>query len=366
MEITVKKEEIVSALNITLGVVEKRHTLPILANVLFEVEDNLFKLTATDLESEVTTSGSLISSESSGKITTPAKKLNELCRLIPDGEEIKISFKADKLNIKTEKGKYSLSTLPSSDFPIFDIDSGDTPIVIPAKDLQQLIKDTSFSMGNGDWRHHLNGLYVSIDAGQITAASTDAHRLAVGNIPVDSELSFSGIIPRKSINEILKFLSDQSGDAALKINDASLELAVGNIIFKSKLIDGKFPDYEQVIPSGESFVLEVNVKDFSETLSRVSVLSGEKNKGIRLITSPEGVKLLTNKNAEQEEAEEFFPAPYQGEDLDIVFNVTYLQEIMSHMRTDECHINFFGTDKSCLVIPPGGNGPKYVVMPLLI
>ena len=365
MEITVKKEDIVSALNITLGVVEKRQTLPILANVLFEVDENTFKLTATDLESEVTTSGPLLNIESSGKTTTSAKKLNELCRLIPDGEEINLSLSGDKLNIKTTNGKYSLSTLPSSDFPIFDIASGDLPIVIPAKDLRGLIKNTSFAMGNQDWRHYLNGLYLSISGGEIKAVTTDAHRLAVANVSTQSDNSFSGIIPRKSINEMAKFLSDEGGDAELKINEASLELSVGNLIFKSKLIDGKFPNYEQVIPSGESSVLEINVKEFSETLSRVSILSSEKYKGVRLITSADGVRISAN-NPEQEEAEEFFPASYNGEELDIAFNVTYLQEIMSHMQTDICNINFFGSDKSCLLTSPGSDSPKYVVMPLLI
>ena len=365
MEITVKKEDIVLALNTTLGVVEKRQTLPILANVLLEVNENSFKLTATDLESEVTTRGPLSSVESAGKITTSAKKLNELCRLIPDGEEINFSLNGEKLNIKTNNGKYSLSTLPSSDFPIFDIDSGDSPLVIPAKDLRELIKNTSFAMGNQDWRHYLNGLYLSINNGEITAVTTDAHRLAVASIDTNSEHSFSGIIPRKSINEMGKFLADGDGDAELKINDSSLELMVGNIIFKSKLIDGKFPDYQQVIPSGESSVLEINVKDFSDTLSRVSVLSSEKYKGIRLITSSDGVRISAN-NPEQEEAEEFFPASFSGDDLDIAFNVTYLQEIMSHMQTVTCHINFFGSDKSCLLTPPGSDSPKYVVMPLLI
>jgi DNA polymerase-3 subunit beta len=365
MEINVKKEDIVSALNTTLGVVEKRQTLPILANVLLEVEENTFKLTATDLESEVTTSGPLSNLESAGKTTTSAKKLNELCRLIPDGEEINLSLSGDKLNIKTTNGKYSLSTLPSSDFPVFDIDSGDSPLLIPAKDLRELIRSTSFAMGNQDWRHYLNGLYLSIGDGEITAVTTDAHRLAVANLSTQSTNSFSGIIPRKSINEMSKFLSDEDGQAELKINDASLELVVGNLIFKSKLIDGKFPDYQQVIPSGESSILEINVKDFSETLSRVSVLSSEKYKGIRLITSNDGVRISAN-NPEQEEAEEFFPASYNGDELDIAFNVTYLQEIMSHMQTDTCHINFFGSDKSCLLTPPGSESLKYVVMPLLI
>ena len=365
MEISIKKEDIVSALNTTLGVVEKRQTLPILANVLFEVDENTFKLTATDLESEVTTSGPLSKIKSSGKTTTSAKKLNELCRLIPDGEEINLSLSGEKLNIKTTNGKYSLSTLPSSDFPVFDVDTGDLPLIIPAKDLKELITNTSFAMGNQDWRHYLNGLYLSINGGEITAVTTDAHRLAVANLASQSDISFSGIIPRKSINEMAKFLSDEGGDAKLKINEASLELVVGDLIFKSKLIDGKFPDYQQVIPSGESSVLEINVKDFSETLSRVSVLSSEKYKGIRLITANDGVRISAN-NPEQEEAEEFFPATYNGEELDIAFNVTYLQEIMSHMQTETCHINFFGSDKSCLLTPPGSDSPKYVVMPLLI
>ena len=220
-------------------------------------------------------------------------------------------------------------------------------------------------MGNQDWRHYLNGLYLSINNGEITAVTTDAHRLAVASIDTNSEHSFSGIISRKSINEMGKFLADGDGDAELKINDSSLKLMVGNIIFKSKLIEGKFPDYQQVIPSGESSVLEINVKDFSDTLSRVSVLSSEKYKGIRLITSSDGVRISAN-NPEQEEAEEFFPASYSGDELDIAFNVTYLQEIMSHMQTATCHINFFGSDKSCLLTPPGSDSPKYVVMPLLI
>ena len=261
--------------------------------------------------------------------------------------------------------KYNLSTLPSEDFPVFEKEEGGNTVNITGPNLKALIYKSSFAMGNQDWRHYLNGLFLSIEGGQITAVTTDAHRLAVANLSSTSEHTFSGIIPRKSINEIAKFLSDQSGNAELKINDASLELVVGNLVFKSKLIDGKFPDYQQVIPSGESSVLEINVKDFSDTLSRVSVLSSEKYKGIRLITSSDGVRISAN-NPEQEEAEEFFPASYKGEDLDIAFNVTYLQEIMSHMKTDTCHINFFGSDKSCLLTPPDTDSPKYVVMPLLI
>ena len=365
MDITVTKEDIVSALSVTLGVVEKRHTLQILANVLFEVDENTFKLTATDLESLVTTSGPLTNTQSSGITTTSAKKLNELCRLIPDGEEIRIFLQEEKLNIRTKNGKYSLSILPSSDFPIFDIDSGGSPLVIPAQDLRTLITDTSFAIGPAGWKRPLEGVFLSVDEGQIVAAASDGARLAVAKIPTTSNNSFSGIIPRKPINEMAKILSDQQGDAELKIHNASLELVVGNLIFKSKLIDGNFPDYQRVIPSGESSVLEINVKDFSETLSRVSVLSSEKSKRINLAISSDGIMISTD-SPDQGEAEEFFPAKYAGEELEIVFNGTYLQEIMSHLKTDLCHINFFGPDKSCVLTPSDCDSPTYLINPLLI
>ena len=365
MDITVTKENIVSALSVTLGVVEKRHTLPILANVLFEVDENTFKLTATDLESLVTTSGPTTNTQSSGITTTSAKKLNELCRLIPDGEEIRIFLQGEKLNIRTTNGKYSLSILPSSDFPIFDIDSGGSPLVIPAQDLRTLITDTSFAIGPAGWKRPLEGVFLSVDGGQIVAVASDGARLAVAKIPTTSNNSFSGIIPRKPINEMAKILSDQQGDAELKIHNASLELVVGNLIFKSKLIDGNFPDYQRVIPSGESSVLEINVKDFSETLSRVSVLSGEKSKRINLAISSDGIMISTD-SPDQGEAEEFFPAKYAGEELEIVFNGTYLQEIISHLKTDLCHINFFGPDKSCILTPSDGDSPTYLINPLLI
>jgi len=365
MDITVTKEDIVSALSVTLGVVEKRHTLQILANVLFEVDENTFKLTATDLESLVTTSGPLTNTQSSGITTTSAKKLNELCRLIPDGEEIRIFLQEEKLNIRTKNGKYSLSILPSSDFPIFDIDSGGSPLVIPAQDLRTLITDTSFAIGPAGWKRPLEGVFLSVDKGQIVAAASDGARLAVAKIPTTSNNSFSGIIPRKPINEMAKILSDQQGDAELKIHNASLELVVGNLIFKSKLIDGNFPDYQRVIPSGESSVLEINVKDFSETLSRVSVLSSENSKRINLAISSDGITISTD-SPDQGEAEEFFPAKYAGEELEIVFNGTYLQEIMSHLKTDLCHINFFGPDKSCVLTPSDCDSPTYLINPLLI
>lgn len=365
MEITVKKEEIVSALSTTLGVVEKKQTLPILANVLFEVDEDSFKLTATNLESEVTISLPVTTINSVGKITTSAHKLNELCRLIPDGEDINLSLNANKLNIKTNNGKYSLSTLQSADFPIFDIESAIPPFMIPAQELRELITSTTFAIASvafGKVQH--TGLFVSVGEGFITTAGTDVSMLASANLPKISDHTFSGIVPRKAINEIAKLLSDQSGEAGLKINDDSLELTVGNIVFKSKLIAANFPDFKRVIPSGESSTLEVNVKDFSDSLSRVSVLSNELHKPIRLTISSDGVRIMSTNTLLEEQAEEFFPGAYNGETIDRAFNVKYLQDCISHIKTETCHLNFFGTTTDCLITPPNSDSPQYVIRPL--
>ncbi|MDC0007465.1 DNA polymerase III subunit beta [Gammaproteobacteria bacterium] len=365
MEITVKKEEIVRALSTVLGVVEKRQTLPILANVLFEVDENSFKLTATNLESEVTVSLPLTTINSVGKITTSAQKLNELCRLFPDGEDINLSLNVDKLSVKTNNGKYSLSTLQSADFPIFDIESANPPFIIPAQELRELITSTTFvipSVALG--RYETTGLFVSVGEGFITTAAVDRDNMAYANLSKISDHTFSGIVPRKAVNEIAKLLSDQSGDAGLKINDDSLELTVGNIVFKSKLIAGNFPDFRRAIPSGESSTLEVNVKDFSDSLSRVSVLKSELHKPIRLTTSSDGVRIMSSNTLLQEQAEEFFPAAYNGDAIDWAFNVKLLQDIISHIKTETCHLNFFGTTSSCLIASPNSDSPQYVVLPL--
>ena len=366
MEITVKKEEIVSALSTTLGVVEKRQTLPILANVLFEVDENSFKLTATNLESEVTISIPVVTISSVGKITTSAQKLNELCRLIPDGEDINLSLNANKLNVKTNNGKYSLSILQSADFPIFNTESTIHPFMIPAQELRDLITSTSFAVSSIEFgKPWAEGLSISVGEGFISTVATDGHVLAYANLSKISDHIFSGIVPRKAINEIAKLLSDQSGDAGLKINDDSLELTVGNIVFKSKLIAGKFPDHTRAIPSGESSALEVNVKDFSDSLSRVSVISEKLHKPITLSISSDGVKIMSSFALLEERAEEFFPAAYNGETIDLAFNVTYLQSCLSHVKTDTCHFNFFVTNSnqlSCVIASPNSDSPQYIIL----
>ena len=367
MDFYITKEEVVKSINLTLGVVEKRQTLPILSNVLFEVDESSLKLTATDLESEISTTSTISNFKSGGKTTAPARKISDLCRLMPDLAEIHFYLDGDNLKIETESGKYNLSTLPSEDFPVFETEDTQSQINISSQNLKNLITKTSFAMGNQDWRHYLNGLYMMIDDKVITTVATDAHRLAMATSSLNeaSSESTSGIVPRKSINEIGKLVGDESENVVIQLGQTSIAANVSGTTFVSKLIEGKFPDYEQVIPSGESSLLVVDRKNFSESLSRVSVLSSEKYKGVRIITKKDSLNISAN-NPEKEQGEENLSCEYQGEEIDIAFNVNYLQEILSTIDSEKIEINFFGSEKSCLITDPNSENLKYVVMPLLI
>ena len=270
MDFFIAKEEIVNSLNTTLGVVEKRQTLPILSNVLFEVDESSLKLTATDLESEILTVSTISNFKSGGKTTVPAKKISELCRLLPENSEIHIYLDGESLKIETASGKYNLATLPSEDFPVFDQEEASSPINITSKNLKRLITKTSFAMGNQDWRHYLNGLYLSIEDTYITSVATDAHRLATASLSLNEAVSesISGIVPRKAINEIAKLVSEEGDNIILSLGSNSIKAVSGGTTFISKLIEGKFPDYEQVIPSGESSTLKIGRKLFSESLQK--------------------------------------------------------------------------------------------------
>ena len=367
MDFYISKEEVVKSLNLTLGVVEKRQTLPILSNVLFEVDESSLKLTATDLESEISTTSTISNFKSGGKTTAPARKLSDLCRLLPDMTEIHFFLDGDNLKIETESGKYNLSTLPSEDFPIFELEEAQSQINISPQNLKFLISKTSFAMGNQDWRHYLNGLYLLIDDKTMTAVATDAHRLALSKSLLNEAASenSNGIIPRKSINEIGKLVGDESENIVIKLGPTSIAANVAGTTFVSKLIEGKFPDYEQVIPSGDSSLLVVDRKIFSDSLSRVSVLSSEKYKGVRILTK-ENILNISANNPEKEQGEENVPCEYSGNEIDIAFNVNYLQEILSTIDSEKIEINFFGSEKSCLITDPNSDDLKYVVMPLLI
>ena len=367
MDFYITKEEVVKSLNYTLGVVEKRQTLPILSNVLLEVDESSLKLTATDLESEISTTSTISNFKSGGKTTAPARKLSDLCRLLPDLSEIHLFLDGDNLKIESGSGKYSISTLSSDDFPVFEQEEAQSQINISSQNLKTLISKTSFAMGNQDWRHYLNGLFLLIDDKSITSVATDAHRLALATSSLNeaTQEGMNGIVPRKSINEIGKLVGEESENVIIELGQTSIAVKISGTTFISKLIEGKFPDYEQVIPSGDSSQLVINRKTFSECLSRVSVMSvDDKDKGVRFLTSENSINISTHK-PKKEKAEENIICNYSGEEIDIAFNVNYIQEVLSTLDSENIDINFFGSDKSCLITDSGSSDLQYVVMPLL-
>ena len=367
MDFTISKEDMVKALNFTLGVVEKRQTLPILSNVLINVDESSLKLTATDLESEVSTTCVIANFKSGGLTTAPARKLSDLCRLLPDASEIHFYLDGTDLKIEAGSGKYNLTTLPSEDFPKFEAEDSLSEINISSSNIKSLIGSTSFAMGNDSWRDYLSGLNLIVDDKTITAVATDGSRLAVANAVLNEALpdSINGIVPKKSINEIGKLVSETSENIIIKLGSTSISVDAGGTKFVSKLIEGKFPDHEQVIPFGESSTMIINRKDFSDSLSRVSVLSGGDHKGVRFITEKNTINISAN-NPEKERGEESLACSYGGESIDIAFNVNYFQEILSSLNSEEIEINFFGSERSCLITEPNNESLKYVVMPLLV
>tara|TARA_B100000900_G_scaffold35063_1_gene26415 strand:- start:1032 stop:2144 length:1113 start_codon:yes stop_codon:yes gene_type:complete len=369
MKFTVKKTVIVDALSSALGVVEKRQAIPILSNVLINVEeDGIISLTATDTESEIRTTFQA-SVETGGKTTAPANKLGELCRLLPEGADISIYLNGDKLFIESGSGKYSISTLPSDDFPAFGSDDNGVEIKIPAVTLKNLINKTFFAIDNTvSWkRPALRGLFIEIGGENITAVSTDAHRLATTSslLKTGLEGEVSGIIPRKAVSEIGKLLSDLTDDVSVFLSSNTVKLQTSHFSFSSKLVAQKFPNYEHTFPSGESDVLKINTKTFSDAVRRVKVLSDYNEKPILLQVKSNQI-LISTAGRNKEEAEESLNIEYNGEAFEIAFKSNYLQDIFSTIDSEECFFNFFGNDKNCLVTSPEDPNFKCILMPLLL
>ena len=368
MKFTVSKTEIVKALSPTLGVVEKRHAMPILSNILLVVEENSVSFTATDLESQVKTICTTASIETTGKTAASARKLSDLCRLLPDGSDILIYLDGHKLFIESGLGKYSITTQQSEDFPLFNDVDESSEFKILAPTLRDMIRKTSFSMDSQNWRHYLNGMYVSVEDKGITLTATDGHRIATCSKAIIENVtgSLSGIIPRKAVNEIGKLLTDLSDEIIVSLGSNTIAVETTNTAFVSKLIDGSDKvNYQRAIPVGEASTLKVNTKQFSEIISRVSVLSGDRVKGIKLDIGS-NVVLVSSNNPQQEIGEESFKAEFNGDDLEIAFSVSYIQEMLSNIDSEHCIFHIYGAERACLITSTSDSGLKYVIAPLLL
>ena len=364
MKLSINKEQIITQLQSLAAVADKKQTLPILSNILIKADEEEIAFKSTDLEVElefVIAHKSVIP----GEITVPAKKIADIIKELPDGQiHFELNEDTTKLVIKSSSGKYNLSTIPASDYPDFDVVKSDQVYKTTSESLIALMQKTSFAMANQDWRHYLNGCFFQKNLNDLVMVATDAHRLATYTLPLEQEGEFSGIIPRKTIIELLKILPKSDEVVSFYINANNIVFMSKNFTFKSKLVDGNYPNYNQVIPSGEGLEITVNRKQLLDALSRVSVLSSEKFKGVKLNTKDESLDVSAH-NPEQESAEELVPLTKSAEGFDIAFNVNYLREVLTNIEDEYISLVSYGPDKSA-IIKSSDLDQTLVLMPLLL
>jgi len=363
MKFSAAREALLKPLQAVIGVVERRQTMPILANLLLVAKDGELLITATDLEVELVASAQ-IDLEASGEITVPGRKLLDICRALPEDAEITIALSGDKLGVRSGRSKFSLTTLPASEFPTVEDISGKEAVKVEQATLVKLLEKTHFSMAQQDVRYYLNGLLLETSKKQLRAVATDGHRLALCEVEIDSNEAGEQqvIVPRKGVLELQRLLTGE-GSVELELGSNHIRVQLDGIRFTSKLIDGRFPEYERVIPDEADNELLADRELFKGALQRTAILSNEKYRGIRLIIRDNGVVLQAH-NPEQEEAEEELEVSYKGDDIEIGFNVNYLLDALGAIESDQVTLSIVDGNSSCLLREPGKDDCKYVVMPM--
>lgn len=369
MKLTISRETLLDQLTHVVGAVEKKHTSKILENILIQVTNNKLQLVGTDLEIEMSANLE-IQAESLGQITAPARKLFDICKALPPDCFILLETgENQRLHIKGLRSHFELVTLPADEFPLLDDIPIKQEITIPEKSLKSLLDKVSFSMANQDVRYYLNGLLLEFNTNKILAVTTDGHRLAVSEYSTDnnslSDLpAMKIIVPRKGILELSRLLDSSSElPVTLQISDNHIRVNKDGIRFTSKLIDGKYPDYQAAIPSNSNHILELDRVQFRDTLARVAILSNEKFRGIKLALK-EGIMILHSNNPENESAEEEIDINYSGELFEIGFNVSYLLEAVNHLETETIILELSTPDSSVLLHSVNDTETRYVVMPI--
>lgn len=352
-------------LQLVAGAVERRHTLPILSNVLIKVSEGTLWLTGTDLEVELISNVSLTGEFTEGEITVPAKKLLDICKGFSDNDDIQFSLDGNKAILKSGRGKYSLSTLPASDYPNLEDWQGEVEFELSQSDLKRLIDSTHFSMAQQDVRYYLNGMSFETDNGVIRTVATDGHRLALCRLPYEGANlpERQVIVPRKGVLEISRLIENDAKPIKVQIGANHIRIFSTDFIFTSKLVDGRFPDYRRVLPKDGDKSLEASKETLKQAFSRASILSNEKFRGVRLNLAENELKITAN-NPEQEEAEEIVDVDYQGDSLEIGFNVAYLIDVLNAIGSDKVRITMSDANSSALLEDATDDSALYVIMPM--
>ncbi len=365
MKFSILREDILKPLQTISGVIERRQTMPILSNILLNLQGDEMTMTATDLEVELITRFKIGGSPTSGSTTVPARKFADICRTLPDGATLEVQLDGDRAKIKSGRSRFTLSTLSADDYPA--IKGGDkvSELSLSEQDLKRIINKTQFSMAQQDVRYYINGLLLEVTRDRLCAVATDGHRMSMCETGADAnqDEKMQFIVPRKGILELARLLKDTEQSVRLRFGSNHLRVEMDDIQFTTKLIDGKFPDYERVIPLNVSNKVTGNTESLKQTLIRTSILSNEKYRGIRIVLSPDSLQAVAH-NPEMEEAEETVAVDYKGDNLEIGFNVSYIIDALNAVESEDVEMCFGDANSSCLVLPKNADRYKYVIMPM--
>ena len=363
MKFSLNRETLLKPLQAVMSVVENRHTMAILANILLDADNGTLSLTATDLELELVAK-TQAAIEQPGKITVPGRKLLDISRSLPEGANITLTHNASQVVVTSGKSRFQLSTLSAQEFPSVEGELGSTTLTLPQNTLAYLIKKTHFAMAQQDVRYFLNGMLLEIKNNNLRTVTTDGHRLATCVVPLDQDIPLTQvIIPRKAVLEMLRLLEESDQSVVLTFGKNHLRVELPDFVFTTKLLEGRYPDYNRVIPAEGQNTLTVDRKLYKQALSRTAILSNEKYRGVRLNLGEKRLVLMAN-NPEQEEAQDELEVQYQGDAIEIGFNVNYLLDVMGVLECDAVQMNLTNANSSALVRDPNNNDSVYVVMPI--
>jgi len=365
--LTTTRDALLGPLQSVSGIVEKRHTLPILSNVLIEKQGSHLTLLATDIEIQIRTTAEVAPGGEDTSITVAARKLQDILRALPGDNDIALTLDDSRMTVKAGRSRFALQTLPAADYPRLSVDEGEgVRFSVPQGAFKKQLALVQYAMAQQDIRYYLNGLLTMVDGSTLRMVATDGHRLAYAESQIDGSFPRTEVIlPRKTVLELARQLADSDEPLEIIIAGNQIVFRFGPIELISKLIDGKFPDYERVIPQNHPKELHLARQPLHAALSRVAILTNDKFRGVRVVLSDGSLKIASS-NAEQEEAQEELEIDYHGEGLDIGFNVTYLLDVLNNVNTDEVVVRLNDGNSSALISLPGNDAFKYVVMPMRI
>lgn len=365
MKFQIPRDVILKALQQLSGVVERRQTLPVLGNILVKANENHITLASTDLEVELIIQLDC-DVEEQGEITIPARKWLDICRNLAEEATITITISGDKATLQSGRSRFTLSTLPSNEFPLVDEINTQTNFEIHQSKLKSIFDATHFSMAQQDVRYYLNGLMLELSSNLLRCVATDGHRLAMTDADISIQVNEEQrqvIVPRKGIQELMRLLSDGEDTVKVIVGGSHIRLIMDGMVFTSKLIDGRFPEYQRVLPEGGHNILLADKELLRQTLVRVAILSNEKYRGIRMILGKNTMKVMAH-NPEQEEAEDELEVEYTGDEFEIGFNANYLLDAINAVGTEQVKIILSDSNSSCVIQASDDDSSKYVVMPM--